>query len=241
MAHLSLTSYPTFVMNRFFLLLGSSLLLAGSAQAQLGLRVGGSLTQLSTSQAEDSRSYDTRGSSISSGLGYQAGVLYVGKLGKRFALVPEVQLRRENAQVSAYDYSYVDAYRDWHYQLRLSYLSVPVLVRATLGPVYVEAGPQASMLLQARQVGTLTTSGWGTFTQDLDQSVTGDLHRFDIGPCLGVGVKLPAGLGLSVRAYQGLMALSREQRYLTVYPSPSTVQHRQSLEASLTYQLPARQ
>jgi hypothetical protein len=129
----------------------------------------------------------------------------------------------------------------WDYQLRLSYLSVPVLFRVNLGPVYVEAGPQVSVLVQGRQVGTMVNSAWATYREDMDQTVTSNYQRFDVGPCLGVGVKLPAGLGLSLRAYQGLVNLGQEQRYLAVYLAPSTLQHRQSLEASLTYQLTPRQ
>ena len=39
----------------------------------------------------------------------------------------------------------------------MSYLVVPVLVRASFGPVYAEAGPQGSLLLGGR-VGTYTTA-----------------------------------------------------------------------------------
>jgi hypothetical protein len=234
-------------MKRLLLFLGSSLLLASSAQAQLSVRVGGNLSHLTTSALRNRLgSPNTTGSSFDNRLGYQAGVLYVAQLSTRFALVPEVQLRRENAHVSAYDYTYIDSFQNWDYQLRQSYLSVPVLVRANLGPVYVEVGPQASVLLQARQVGTVVTNGWGSSTLDIDHAVTGNYHRFDVGPCVGVGLKLPASLGLSVRAYQGLLNLGQEQPLITPYQTPNsfnltTIQHRQSLEASLTYQLTARQ
>jgi hypothetical protein len=46
---------------------------------------------------------------------------------------------------------------------------------------------------------------------------------------------LPAGLGLGVRAYRGLVTLNQEQS------SYEGAFQRQSLQASLTYQLTARQ
>jgi hypothetical protein len=229
-------------MNRFLLLAGG-LLLATGAQAQLSLRVGGNL--LTSSQNPVDQPYNSAGSTTSGKLGYQAGLLYVGQLSQRVALVPELQFRREYAHALAHDYSLIDFYRDWDYRLSQSYLSIPLLVRVSLGPVYVEAGPQASLLLQAREVGTVTVNGWGRYTQDFDQAVTSDYRRFDIGPCLGVGVKLPAGLGVSLRAYQGLVHPGREvatqPTFLSVMtPYRGDTPRRQSVEASLTYQLLAR-
>jgi hypothetical protein len=73
-----------------------------------------------------------------------------------------------------------------------------------------------------------------TATQPFDQAITDSYRRFDVGPCLGVGVQLPAGLGLSVRAYRGLMTLNHERQFV------DGEHQRQSLQASLTYQLPTR-
>lgn len=235
---------PFVLMNRFFLIAGS-LLLASEAHAQLSLRVGSNFSHLTSSQSSLDQPYNSAGSTTSGKLGYQAGLLYVSKLSQRVALVPELQFRREYAHAMAHDYSLIDYYRDWDYRLSQSYLSIPVLVRVSWGPLYVEAGPQASLLLQAREEGMVTVNGWGRYTQDIDQSVTSDYRRFDIGPCLGIGIKLPAGLGLSLRAYQGLVHLSREATTPAAFLAVTTpyrgdTPRRQSLEASLTYQLLAR-
>jgi len=104
----------------------------------------------------------------------------------------------------------------------------------TFGPVYVEAGPQASLLLGGRQTGSEIIYSWQSPTTTgyaIDQDVTEHNRRFDIGPCLGVGLKLPAGLGVSVRAYQGLVTLNEERS------AADGKFKRQSLQASLTYQL----
>jgi hypothetical protein len=92
-------------------------------------------------------------------------------------------------------------------------------------------------------VGTYTTSifdGPPLHTRDIDRPLPDNLHRFDVGPCVGVGVKLPAGLGVSVRAYQGLVSLTPGDDATQSYPYQSSLR-RQTVQAALTYQLAARQ
>nr|GFD09239.1 hypothetical protein [Tanacetum cinerariifolium] len=64
-------------------------------------------------------------------------------------------------------------------------------------------------------------------------------QRLDAGACVGVGVQLPAGIGLSVRAYQGLVSMDRPASYLgETIPGSSSKAYRQTVQGSLTYQLP---
>jgi hypothetical protein len=50
----------------------------------------------------------------------------------------------------------------------------------------------------------------GTITSTtLDGPVTDRFRRFDVGPCVGLGVNLPAGVGVSLRAYQGVVSLTQ--------------------------------
>jgi hypothetical protein len=217
-------------MTRFLLLLGSSLFVVGTAQAQLGLRVGGNLSQLHTTTGTN------RYSRSSAQLGYHVGVTYRVPLTAWLALVPEVQYSNERTTLSEANYTIPDRDFEADSRLRLNYLNVPVLLRATFGPVYVEAGPQANLLLGGRQTGTVTTTSWGMVsTQPFEQAITDSNRRFDVGPCLGIGVQLPAGLGLSIRAYRGLRTLNYERQFV------DGEHQRQSLQASLTYQLPTRQ
>jgi hypothetical protein len=151
--------------------------------------------------------------------------------------VPEVQYSQEQVTLQQVSYAIADVGFSADSRQHLRYLNVPVLVRASLGPVYVEAGPQVSALLGGRLVGTSATySGWsGTTTSyDFDQAATAHYRRFDAGPCVGIGVMLPAGLGLSVRAYRGLVTLNQERSAF------DGAYKRQSLQASLTYQFPPR-
>jgi hypothetical protein len=215
--------------KQFFFLLGLGLTMANAAQAQFGVRVGGNASKLYTKDGTYSHS------NSNAKLGYQVGLTYQVRLTNWLALVPEVQYSKERLTLSQSNYSMADAGFSADSRLRLNYLNVPVLVRASLGPVYVEAGPQASVLLGGRQVGTsYAYNGWTNTTTsfDFDQAASDHYQRFDVGPCLGLGVTLPAGLGLSVRAYRGLVTLNDNRQAF------DGEFRRQSLQASLTYQLP---
>ncbi len=215
------------------LLVTSGLLVAGAAQAQLGVRAGGNLLHTTTS----SSFVNTR-----NGVGYQVGVYYQQPLTKRLSLVPEVQFSREQAQVHLDNYTLIYGQPvSSEYRLHLSYLNVPVLLRVALGPLYLEAGPQISLLMGGYgrgYTGILVSGTTTTTTLKADQAATNRFRRFNAGACVGVGLKLPAGLGLTVRAYQGFVPLERDYAYQeNGLPALGTNQYRQTLQTSLTYQL----
>jgi hypothetical protein len=215
-------------MKQFLFLLGLTFTTATAAHAQFGVRVGGNAAKLHTKDV----TYGYADSNAK--LGYQVGLTYQLQLTKWLALVPEVQYSKEQLTFSQANYAMADAGFSSDSRQRLHYLNVPVLVRASLGPVYVEAGPQASVLLGGSLVGTsYSYNGWtGTTTSyDFDQPASDHYQRFEVGPCVGLGVTLPAGLGLSVRAYRGLTILNKERQAF------DGEYKRQSLQASLTYQL----
>jgi hypothetical protein len=198
------------------------LLAAGSAHAQAGLRLGANLAGY---RANTNNYFRT---TTGSALGGQVGVFYQIKLSKHLALVPEVQyslerftLTKTNAMMG------YDAY----YHTRLSYLNVPVMLRATFGPLYVEAGAQASRLVGGRETGQAVFAS-STTSPEYTREVIGRYQRFDVGPSVGLGAKLPMGLGLSVRAYQGVVSLTQDGEAI------DGRYYRQNVQASLTYQLP---
>ena len=221
-------------MKQFLFLLGSGWLLAGSAQAQIGVRAGGELSFFSKN-ADDAYDY----TNVQRKLGYQVGIFYQVPLRGRLSLVPEVQFNREHFAVEKL-YSFGDGAAHSVYDQSLTYVNLPVLLRASLGAFYVEAGPQLSWLVGGRATGTQTVSGGFTgipYTYALDEAATARYQRLEVGPCVGVGMKLPAGFGLGLRAYWGLtkpIADASKSSFGFTYPA---FQHRHTLQASLTYQL----
>jgi hypothetical protein len=210
-------------MNRFSLVLGSSLLFTGTAHAQLGVRAGGNLAGFTTSTNNGVRT------STGSQPGYQMALFYQQPLTRHLSLVPEVQYSDERLTMnrsSLYGATYHATYR-----ARYKYLSVPVLLRATWGRVYGEVGPQIGVMVGGREVGEVSI---GQTSFEVNRATTDPnqgYRRVDAGPCLGVGVQLLAGLGLNVRAYQGLASLTHD--------GGANIAHlyRRSLQASLIYQL----
>lgn len=227
-------------MKRALFLLSGSLLLASSAYAQLGVRAGGNTTIF------------TKGARISDGnpatsrlAGYQVGLYYQVPLSKHLALVPEVQFSRERFSASYTPFTppgiiYFEGPPHSEYDQSLSYLSLPVLLRVSLGASYLEAGPQVSLLVGGHAKDIPYPYGTINNSIGVDQAATSSYRRFDAGPCVGIGVKLPAGLGVGLRAYWGLTKLTADEDYSLVGRTYTGFQHRQSLQASITYQLPGQ-
>lgn len=228
-------------MAKFLFLLGSSLLFASSAYAQVGVRAGA--TWLSLMPGPIDARVGAASMKTSGEVGYQLGVYYQLALTKHLSLIPEVQFSRERQHVSIESNALIDAKSQSDYNLSLSYFNVPILARLTFGPVYLEAGPQVSLLVGGRGEGI--TRGYtmtSIYAYDIDQAATDRYKRFDAGICLGVGVKLPAGLGASLRAYQGMRQVnSTYENNPTGIPYTANNEYRQVLQAALTYQLPTGQ
>jgi hypothetical protein len=224
-------------MNQAVYLLGAGLLLSGSAHAQVGLRAGGNLSRLAIRSTQD-------GVSASNGarVGYEAGAFYQLPLGGSFSLVPELDFLHQSQHLLVQNYQFIDDGFKGDYRLTRSQLSLPVLARMSLGKCYLEAGPQLTYLVGARQMGTETYYGFGTYSLEVDRPATDRFRRLDAGLCVGVGLQLPSGVGVSLRAYQGLRPTSIEPDTYTPYSQAyAGPLYQQTLQASLTYQLSPRQ
>lgn len=209
------------------ILLAAGVLLAGSAQAQLGLKAGLTTTLLATSSSSQDRTASADGR-----LGYQVGAWYAHHFTEHLALVPEVAYSRQNMRLHLDDHSIADGGYGADYQLRRSYLQVPILLRVTFGQFYLEAGPQAGVLLSAHEKGTVYGSTIvGGYQQAIDRSATDKYRRFEVGLSGGLGWQLPAGFGIGLRASTGLVAFNRADQ-----PYRGDLKN-QVLQASLTYQL----
>lgn len=219
-------------MKNLFLLTVGGLLWASTAHAQFGIRVGGNYTAFQTKAGELSSSSTLKQA------GFQAGAYYQIPLNEWLSFVPGIEYSKERLTLTQTNYTSTgqsNGVAGMNTRLRMSYLNIPILLRATLGPVYLEAGAQAGLLLAGQASGILIyqDATTGDFTiNNLEYSPKSRYRDLDVGPCIGVGINLPAGLGLNIRAYQGLVSLS--------HASDATYNgklYRQNVQASLTYQL----
>lgn len=218
-------------MHPNILLLIALLATASSARAQPGVLAGAGFATLATGSADG-----LYRASAQSRAGYQVGIFYQQWLNERWAVVPMLEVSRQNIDLTAETYGIADGGYLGIYRLGLTYVTVPVRLRATLGKLYLEAGPQLGLLFGARETGTEYFSTIaGGYQQDFDRRATDRYHRLDAGLSAGAGVRLPAGFGLAVHAFAGLRSIT--------YAPQSTyggALYNRTLRAALTYQLPAR-
>lgn len=149
--------------------------LAPKAHAQFGIKAGVNEAVLQGRVGEDA-TYKTY---------FHAGVFYEAKLIGPLSIQPELLYSLQGSQLKG-------ATTVTNYTTQLNYIQVPILLKATLGPVFVEAGPQFGYLVAANENGTVqvrNTSGNVAF-RDVDQSATGNYKRGDFAVCGGVGLKL---------------------------------------------------
>ena len=165
-----------------------SLLITPRAQAQFGIKGGLNVAEL-TGRDGESASYKPF---------YHVGAFYEANLFGPLSIQPEVQYSVAGGNLkSAFT----------NYDSELHYLTVPVLAKLTLGPVFVEAGPQFGVLLSANQSGTMQVG----FTADgkpaygnAARPATSEFKRNDFSVVGGVGLKLGGSLSLGGRLVAGL-------------------------------------
>lgn len=210
-------------MKKFIFVFCIYLVLASPAYAQFGLRAGGNFSGFLTATNNGYRT------STDDKVSYQVGVFYQQLLTRRLYFTPELQYSDELMTITR---SFApDASFHAIYASHFIYLNIPLLVRLTRGRWYLETGLQAGGLLGGHETGTVNVN---QTTLHIDHDATDPTigyRRFDLGPSLGAGFMLSKGIGVNVRAYQGLVSLTHDAK--------ANIAHlyRQALQASLVLEL----
>ena len=163
-----------------------TLALAPKAHAQFGVKGGVNFAQLQGRSGEDA-SYKTF---------YHVGILYQANILGPLSIQPELQYSVQGSDLKG-------AVTD--YETKLHYFTVPVLAKVTVGPVFVEAGPQFGYLVSANDKGNVqisNTNGSASYGQ-VDQSSTSNYKRGDFSLAAGAGLKFSA-LSIGARYVAGL-------------------------------------
>ena len=176
-------------MKRFILVLLSSGLLSSAAHAQLGVKVGVSEAVLNGENLSASTSYKTT---------YHAGIFYEARLIGPLSVQPELLYSLQGGSIKG---------QFENFDTKLHYFTVPVLAKVTVGPVFVEAGPQFSFLLNARKDGILPVIGPSSSSSSIityenyAYDATSNFKRGDFSLCAGAGLKFgPLLLGARFNA-----------------------------------------
>ncbi|RZL08165.1 MAG: PorT family protein [Hymenobacter sp.] len=174
--------------------------LAPKAHAQFGIKAGVNEAVLKGRVGEDA-TYKTY---------FHAGVFYEAKLIGPLSIQPELLYSLQGSQLKGN--SILNGVTT-DYTTQLNYIQVPILLKATLGPVFVEAGPQFGYLVAANENGTVqvrTTSGTVAF-RNMDQSSTGSYKRGEVALCAGLGLKLGSLIRVGGRFVAGLNDINNLQ------------------------------
>ena len=163
-----------------------TLALVPKAHAQFGVKGGVNFAELQGRSGEDA-SYKTF---------YHVGVLYQWNLIGPIAIQPELQYSLQGSDLKG-------AFTD--YKTKLHYFTVPVLAKVTVGPIFVEAGPQFGYLVSANQEGKVqisSTNGNPGYGQ-VNQEATDQYKRADFSLAAGAGLKF-GSLSLGGRYVAGI-------------------------------------
>lgn len=218
-------------MNRNLFALGLLLTVSGTAHAQFGLTAGLNFTTLATKTSDEHHHATAKGRP-----GYQLGVFYEKRVSPRWSGLVGLNYSHQATDLSVEEYGIADGGYAGSYRLDLSYLNLPLLARATWSHFYLEAGPQLGVLQSAHEKGAeVFGTIVGPIQRDFDRPATDHYRRADLGLCAGLGVQLPAGFGLGLRAYSGLLSLTHVPQ-----PTYAGTLRNQVMQASLSYQFKAK-
>lgn len=108
------------------------------AQFHIGAKAGANINKIDGKSFKEEFNY-----------GYHVGGFAEIGLGDKFVLQPEVLFNQYNTTVdSSFRNVYQNAFRSDQSKVKLSYLSIPVLLNYKLvGPIYLQAGPQIGILI----------------------------------------------------------------------------------------------
>ncbi|MCC9136481.1 porin family protein [Pontibacter silvestris] len=167
-----------------------------NAQSGLGIRVGANLSNVEGDlQNEDL---------FENKLGFHAGLTYnIPIVGEFFSVQPELLYSNKGYKNSDEEYTIPlinDTYRR-EGKTNMNYLDLPILAKIKAGPIYFEAGPQASYLLSVNNETELYRNDelQSSSTSQVDRD---DMKKFEIGYAAGIGLATTTGFSIGVR-YNG--------------------------------------
>ncbi|SFQ41545.1 porin family protein [Hymenobacter arizonensis] len=180
------------------LLVGSSMV--GHAQgSRFGIKAGGSYTTFVGKDVD---------SDINNRLGYHGGLIAELSVTDRFSIQPELLYSMKGAQTKySFNGSTVTGTQTMHY------VDVPVLAKAKLGQLFLEAGPQVGVLMSAK-------ASYESNKMSFNVSNKSSFNDVDFGYALGLGSETSSGLLLGLRYNGGFRDVTKAESFgaLTIQP-----------------------
>ncbi|UII30990.1 PorT family protein [Fulvivirga ulvae] len=177
-----------------------------NAQVKLGVKAGANLADLTSS--EDDFEVENR-------LSFHFGGYLELLITDRFSIQPELIFSGQGAKaeysetVEDFGFTYTYSYED---KVNLNYLNIPVLFKfSPTERFYIGGGPQAGVLLSAKNKFTYTFTGSGlSESESGEEDIIDELNQIDLSVAIGAGVELENGLNFSLRYNYGLTDIAEE-------------------------------
>lgn len=168
---------------------------AGTATAQeadnhFGIKAGASLTNLVGKDVT---------SSTNSLIGYHGGLVANIALSERFSIQPELLYSVKGVKT---EQSFAGT--TFKATQNLHYVDLPVMLKAKFNQVFVEAGPQAGVLVRAKS----KVEG-GSTTEEVSNK--DEFSKLDFGYALGVGYQLESGPMVGFRYNGGITNVAQAE------------------------------
>ncbi|MHA6249820.1 porin family protein [Pontibacter sp. CAU 1760] len=167
---------------------------AANAQSGIGIRGGANFSNLEGDLKNESR-YENK-------LGFHAGLTFgIPVVPDFFFIQPELLysnkgFKYEDSQVTT---PIGSGTREG--EMNYNYIDLPVLAKIKAGPIYFEAGPQASYLLSVKNKINEEVNGQPFSSSTTERDIDG-FKRFEVGYAAGVGFATRSGISLGMR-YNG--------------------------------------
>ncbi len=167
---------------------------AAQAQSGLGIRGGANFSNLEGDLKNESR-YENK-------LGFHAGLTYGIPVVENFFFVqPELLYSNKGFKYQDSEISSTLGTIKREGEMNYNYLDLPVMARIKAGPIYFEAGPQASYLLSVNNKIKESLNGDPYSSSTTERDIDG-FKRFEVGYAAGLGFATNSGISLGVR-YNG--------------------------------------
>lgn len=155
---------------------------AFAAQAQnasFGIRGGANISNLSGDLRDEDR--------FENKVGFHAGIMAnFGIVDNFFSIQPELLYSVKGFKNEDSEVSFLGQTRRREGKVNYNYLDLPVMARIKAGPLYFEAGPQASYLLSVNNE-TKTYINGNLQSTDRDEKSKDGLSEFEVGYVAGIG------------------------------------------------------
>jgi hypothetical protein len=162
-----------------FVFVASTAFATQAQNASFGIRAGANISNLSGDLRDESR--------FENKVGFHAGIMAnFGIVDDFFSIQPELLysnkgFKHEDSQISLPLFN-----RRREGKVNYNYLDLPVLAKIKAGPLYFEAGPQASYLLSVNNE-TKTYINGSLQSTNTDEKSKSGLSEFEVGYVAGIG------------------------------------------------------